>query len=1201
MLEVTQIYIDNMSGKKYKIIGVCVCGIQEENCHDIVKSICRSAEKCGFKVLLFSTFDDMYNDTLFTRAASSIFGLINTGLLDALIILPESIKSDRVTEKIIGDGRALGIPVISIDKDIEGCSSITFDYADSFEKIVRHIVEDHKCRRVNFVAGFKGNHFSDERIEVYKKVLADNGIEFDEDRFGYGDFWSGPAEKVVEGFLASDKELPEAIICCNDIMAITAAQVLRRHNIKVPDEMLVTGFDGIALQKYYVPNITTASPDIAKVGEKALKMIIAALDGDNTVFKEVIPYKVHPSESCGCKKRSDDLAGNKIVELYEMIASYDGHEKMMFDYLSKAMDCRDIDDITALLVEHAEYYYTWCCINSDFLTTKKDPLLCYEHFTSRMIILAEMNGINKRDEQSQFPVNELLPELGYALETHTAIMFSPMHFIGEVIGYIAVDFDDDSLDLKNTHRFISNTNQILENYKNRVNLEHANEVLEQMHIRDALTGIFNRRGFYKYSNQMIKKLRMRKRDVIIFSIDMDGLKFINDNFGHSEGDKAIKAVSDTLVKCAGEEGICARFGGDEFAVIMESVGSNAGESFMADLENELARLNSKGRYPYTISMSCGFEQISCDGNDSIDEALRKADIKMYKTKRHKKTRTVTETARTPMPGSFRNRLTQLLLNDTNEIYFYINYASNTWVTASNSHLLPEIDSSEYDPVTALSESGVILAEDMAGFRVFSQRILQGVGEGTIDTKLSVSFRVARGGDSEWFNIKVLLVKNEGRITELVGRAHKLTEREVMEHSILTNASSDTEPLALEKAFTQRLQQNDDKLALVQFDIAKFKAVNEVYGVEAGDEILSFITKSLSTFCNEDEPFARLTADVFIMLVKYNDKSYIIDLIRELERGIKDYKGMKYSFIFGVYMISDRTQSFRYISDCATIARKSVKGNAIDNIGFYSDELKRSIILRKSIEDNMHASLENGHFKMYLQPKYDMRTDKIIGSEALIRWEQEDGSLMQPNDFIPIFEQNGFIVKIDEYMWEQACINISKRLRSGKHTVPISVNVSRLHLSDNAYLDKLNGLCLKYGIDKRYIELEITETIENVNSNEAIQAAKAEGFKLLMDDFGSGYSSLGTLKSTPFDVIKIDTKFLSSSMTSERGKKIIEHIISMSKDIHLEVIAEGVETQEQAEFLKKCGCDAAQGFFYSRPVPPEVLGAMLESEYSVIWE
>lgn len=177
-----------------------------------------------------------------------------------------------------------------------------------------------------------------------------------------------------------------------------------------------------------------------------------------------------------------------------------------------------------------------------------------------------------------------------------------------------------------------------------------------------------------------------------------------------------------------------------------------------------------------------------------------------------------------------------------------------------------------------------------------------------------------------------------------------------------------------------------------------------------------------------------------------------------------------------------------------------------------------------------------------------------------------------------------MVKIDEYIWESACREIRKWLDKGITPVPISVNVSRVHLNNGDFLNYLNDLIKKYDIPKEYLELEITESTENINSNAMIQAAKEQGFRLLMDDFGSGYSSLNTLKNTPFDVLKIDKSFLSSSMESKRGQKIISHTIAMSQDIGLDLIAEGVETREQADFLSHCGCDIAQGFLYSRPIP-----------------
>ena len=266
---------------------------------------------------------------------------------------------------------------------------------------------------------------------------------------------------------------------------------------------------------------------------------------------------------------------------------------------------------------------------------------------------------------------------------------------------------------------------------------------------------------------------------------------------------------------------------------------------------------------------------------------------------------------------------------------------------------------------------------------------------------------------------------------------------------------------------------------------------------------------------------------------------------------------------------------------------------MENIGFYDSAMKISLKRRKLIEDDMKDALTNGEFKMYLQPKYSISGGDVIGAEALVRWLHPQRGMIAPNDFIPIFEQNGFVVKLDEYIWERACSLVRRQLDEGIEPVPISVNVSRVHLTGEDFIDFAERLIKKYDIPKSLLELEITETIENINANRMVREAKERGFTLLMDDFGSGYSSLNNLKSTPFDVLKIDRSFLSSFMESERGQKIISHTIAMSRDIGLDIIAEGVETKEQAAFLSSCGCDAAQGFYYSRPMPEEMFMELME--------
>ena len=244
---------------------------------------------------------------------------------------------------------------------------------------------------------------------------------------------------------------------------------------------------------------------------------------------------------------------------------------------------------------------------------------------------------------------------------------------------------------------------------------------------------------------------------------------------------------------------------------------------------------------------------------------------------------------------------------------------------------------------------------------------------------------------------------------------------------------------------------------------------------------------------------------------------------------------------------------------------------------------------------MEKALQNREFIMYLQPKYSILHDKMVGAEALVRWVRPGKGIVPPAEFIPMFEKNGFVTKMDAYVWEEACKTIRNWMDKGIDPLPISVNVSRVHLKSGLFITTLNNLIEQYQIPKRCLEIEITETAGEENGGVGIDTLKDNGFTLLMDDFGSGYSSLNTLKDTQFDVIKIDREFLQDFIGSKRGQTIVKHTIQMTRSIGLELVAEGVETKEQAEFLSACGCDTAQGFYYAKPMTVEEFNSLLEKQ------
>lgn len=545
----------------------------------------------------------------------------------------------------------------------------------------------------------------------------------------------------------------------------------------------------------------------------------------------------------------------------------------------------------------------------------------------------------------------------------------------------------------------------------------------------------------------------------------------------------------------------------------------------------------------------------------------------------------------------RDKMFELMMDQDIFIYFFIDYEANSWHLENNPRLPEFVMSDTYNPIDSILNDHRLVEEDRERLAIFAEKLREGTAVTKKDHFLKIQFRIKLGNKGlEWYEIKIYpKFVDYSALPLITGTIHKMNDREVKSRNILNFYSADKNPAIFSELMAKRIRGDlENKYAVIQFDVIGFKFINDKYGEAIGNELLHHFNDVLDVYCTEHQLYTRLSSDVFMVVTVYEELSDIYSFIRGLEASMRGYRGIEYNFAFGVYLVTDRNIATRIMGDGAGMARQTVKGNALENIGFYDQNIKNSMKNKQNIEDKMRSALKNGEFVMYLQPKYNIPDSTIIGAEALVRWVDPQKGIIPPNDFIPVFEKNGFVVKIDEYMWECACKQIRHWMNEGMPVIPISVNVSRIHLNDAKFLDKLEALIKKYNIPRHLLELEITESVENVDINEMIQLVKDRGFRLLMDDFGSGYSSLNTLKNTPFDVLKIDRSFLSSSMESMRGQKIISHTIEMSKDIGLELIAEGVETKEQADFLSGCGCNSAQGYFYSRPVPADMFDKLLKN-------
>lgn len=383
-----------------------------------------------------------------------------------------------------------------------------------------------------------------------------------------------------------------------------------------------------------------------------------------------------------------------------------------------------------------------------------------------------------------------------------------------------------------------------------------------------------------------------------------------------------------------------------------------------------------------------------------------------------------------------------------------------------------------------------------------------------------------------------------------------------------------------------LYSSSKNIGFIQFDIRKFKIVNDLYGEKFGDEILEFVLRTLKETCHTRQFYINLRSDVFMIVTEYDSDGELVELIRQLDEKLSSFKSVKLQMSYGVYTVEDKEMELRQMEDRAAMARKTAKKNVLTNITFYKEQFKESLYNRKFIEENMQAAITERQFMMYLQPKYSIAKNEIIGAEALVRWKNPQRGMIYPDQFIPIIEENGFIKKVDYYIWEEACRFIKKCEETGITDCPVSVNVSRIHLRDDECIEVLADMIKRNGIPKELLELEITETAGSQQVSLKALQLKEEGFKLLMDDFGSGYSSLNILLETPFDVIKLDRKFMENMMVSNKGRLILEQVVSMVNKLDLGLLAEGVETKEQVELLQNIGCDQVQGYYYAKPMPEE---------------
>lgn len=386
-----------------------------------------------------------------------------------------------------------------------------------------------------------------------------------------------------------------------------------------------------------------------------------------------------------------------------------------------------------------------------------------------------------------------------------------------------------------------------------------------------------------------------------------------------------------------------------------------------------------------------------------------------------------------------------------------------------------------------------------------------------------------------------------------------------------------------------LQNQEKNKYIVALDINKFKALNNVYGYEFCNNVLKEIGKKLTQILPPDNITCRISNDVFATIFSY--KSNIHNLLNKIFNEASNLKiddtSLHVNLSIGIYKISEEDKDINSILDKAYMARSKIKGLYNQDYYIFDKVLENQLVEEQRIESCMDDALKNKEFKVVYQPKTYTETEKLSGAEALVRW-QRNGELIPPSKFVPLFEKNKFIIKLDLYIFEQVCRDIASWKEKFDFQPIISINVSKEHFVNENFIDKYVKIANKYNIDKTKIDLEITESAtidENIDILKILNNIKEKGFDISIDDFGTGYSSLSMLENMPIDVIKIDKVFVKKADFNS-NRNIINYIMLLAKRLGVRTIVEGVETKEQIEFVRKLKCDVVQGYYYSKPISKE---------------
>ncbi|MBR4555099.1 MAG: GGDEF domain-containing protein [Ruminococcus sp.] len=622
-----------------KELALIVAGIDEEYQKGVIDGIITSAKANNVNVSCFSAFGGVISVKSYDTGEYNIYNLANYEKFDGVLLMINTISDQGQKELIVKKVRASKLPVVVLDCDeYPDFYNITIDNTAAMEDLVRHIIIDHGAEKLEYIAGPVSNPEAQDRLEAFKRVCAENHIAVTADDIHYGEFRSIDGKRAAERILKSGRALPDALVCANDAMALTAINEFVKHGVRIPEDMIVTGFDNTYNARHHCPALSTVERPLKQAGQLACETLIRLINGEKCEKIQGLGSKAVFSESCGCENPDGlDLAAYK-KSTYNIIDSSREDINLLNRLNSELAETETETECMRVISSFlGDMECECCCIcmcdGWDNTWNEGEELI--SGYTEKMHApLVWDKGSVKFYGSFETRLMNPIPREGGGNISY----FLPLHFRDRCLGYFVATNGDFPIKSLLCHSVLMNISNSLENVRKLINLNSAIRELDRLYVIDPLCGIYNRNGFIRAADARFRECKKNNEKILIAFIDMDGLKRINDDFGHNEGDFALQRLASSMVDCCHEGWMCARFGGDEFIIFGTAKDESDGDELIESLKSRLAQINRLIHKPYEISASIG-TVVSDIGEDcTLFSLITSADEIMYEQKKKSSSR-----------------------------------------------------------------------------------------------------------------------------------------------------------------------------------------------------------------------------------------------------------------------------------------------------------------------------------------------------------------------------------------------------------------------------------------------------------------------------------------------------------------------------------------------------------------------------------